>query len=118
MDHQQPQPPQEAAESARQVERTAALLGRLLSAAERSGGERSGAESALSAAEVGSALGMFEELRNRIDRLETQLVIEGRRRGMDWKAIAGHQGFNSSQAASQRYQRLVTRLEEIRQGVR
>lgn len=37
---------------------------------------------------------------------------------MDWRQIAGHQGLNSSQAASQRYQRLVTRLEEIRQGVR
>lgn len=43
------------------------------------------------------------------------MVIEARRRGMDWRQIAERQGLNSSQAASQR---LMTRLEVIRQGVR
>lgn len=68
--------------------------------------------------DVGAALGLFEDMREELDRLETQVVIEARRRGMDWRQIAVHQGLNSSQAASQRYQRLMTRLEEIRQGVR
>jgi hypothetical protein len=44
--------------------------------------------------------------------------IEARRLGMDWKTIADYQGLKSQQAASQRYQRLMTRLEEIRPGVR
>ncbi|MDX3315421.1 MULTISPECIES: hypothetical protein [Streptomyces] len=72
----------------------------------------------MSADEVAAGLSLFEVMRVALDRLETQVVIEARRRGMDWRQIAGHQGLNSSQAASQRYQRLVTRLEEIRQGVR
>lgn len=67
---------------------------------------------------VAAALGLFEGMRTALDRLEAQVVIEARRRGMDWREIAGHQGMKSSQAASQRYQRLVTRLEEIRQGIR
>lgn len=68
--------------------------------------------------EVGAALTLFDDMRNQLEKLETQVVIEARRRGMDWKRIAAHQGLKSSQAASQRYQRLMTRLEEIRQGVR
>ncbi|MER5204800.1 hypothetical protein [Streptomyces sp. NPDC002825] len=68
--------------------------------------------------DVAAALGLFEDLRTALDRLETQVVIEARRRGMEWREIARHQGMRSSQAASQRYQRLVTRLEEIRQGIR
>ncbi|MFD5623436.1 hypothetical protein [Streptomyces yangpuensis] len=67
---------------------------------------------------VAAALGLFEGMRTALDRLEAQVVIEARRRGMEWREIAGHQGMKSSQAASQRYQRLVTRLEEIRQGIR
>ncbi|AIJ11157.1 MULTISPECIES: hypothetical protein [Streptomyces] len=95
----------------------AALLGRLLAAA---AGQRqdSGQCPDVSADEVAAGLSLFEVMRVALDRLETQVVIEARRRGMDWRQIAGHQGLNSSQAASQRYQRLVTRLEEIRQGVR
>ncbi|MFE5709581.1 hypothetical protein ACFQ7J_01935 [Streptomyces sp. NPDC056501] len=57
-------------------------------------------------------------MRTALDWLETQVVIEARRRGMEWRQIASHQGMKSSQAASRRYQRLVTRLEEIRQGIR
>ncbi|MFF9100228.1 hypothetical protein ACF1AU_06605 [Streptomyces rubrogriseus] len=102
---------------AHQLEQDAALLGRLLAAAaehRQDGGQRPD----VSADEVAAGLSLFEEMRVALDRLETQVVIEARRRGMDWRQIAGHQGLNSSQAASQRYQRLVTRLEEIRQGVR
>ncbi|MDQ0988960.1 hypothetical protein [Streptomyces sp. V3I7] len=95
---------------AHQVARDAQLLGRLLAAAER--------EAELSAEDVGAALSLFEELRLQLDRLESRVVMEARRRGMDWRRIALHQGLNSSQAASQRHQRLTTRLEEIRQGVR
>ncbi|WP_369141823.1 hypothetical protein [Streptomyces sp. R44] len=68
--------------------------------------------------DVAAALGLFENMRTALDRLETQVVIEARRRGMEWREIARHQGMKSSQAASQRYQRLMTRLEEIRQGIR
>ncbi|WP_030847915.1 hypothetical protein [Streptomyces sp. NRRL F-4474] len=68
--------------------------------------------------DVAAALGVFEGMRTALDRLEAHVVIEARRRGMEWREIAGHQGMKSSQAASQRYQRLVTRLEEIRQGIR
>ncbi|MGW2051538.1 hypothetical protein ACWCPF_41320 [Streptomyces sp. NPDC001858] len=101
---------------ARCVEQDASLIGRLLAAA----GERGDDGPALGVVpdDVGAALGLFEGMREQLDRLETQVVIEARRRGMDWRQIAQHQGLNSSQAASQRYQRLMTRLEEIRQGVR
>ncbi|MFD9224927.1 hypothetical protein ACFWDI_34145 [Streptomyces sp. NPDC060064] len=103
--------------AARRLERDASLLGRLLSAA---AGDQTGGRQApdVLADDVGAALGLFEDMREQLDRLETQVVIEARRRGMDWRQIAQHQGLNSSQAASQRYQRVMTRLEEIRQGVR
>ncbi|MDV7222644.1 hypothetical protein [Streptomyces prunicolor] len=100
--------------AARRLEEDALLLGRLLASA--AGGRGSGGREP--ADDVAAALGLFEEMREQLDRLETQVVIEARRCGMDWRQIAGHQGLNSSQAASQRYQRLMTRLEEIRQGVR
>ncbi|MFF3447042.1 hypothetical protein ACFYXJ_07870 [Streptomyces sp. NPDC002667] len=102
--------------AARRIEQDASLVGRLLAAA----GEQNdhGQEPDVIPDDVGAALGLFEDMREQLDRLETQVVIEARRRGMDWRQIAAHQGLNSSQAASQRYQRLMTRLEEIRQGVR
>jgi hypothetical protein len=102
---------------AHRLEQDAALLGRLLTAAadhQHGGGQASDVASD----DVGAALSLFEDMRLSLDRLESQVVIEARRRGMDWRQIAQYQGLNSSQAASQRYQRLVTRLEEIRQGVR
>lgn len=102
---------------ARRLEQDAALLGRLLAAADRPQGGGGGAADP-GPDDVGAALSLFEDMRLHLDRLETQVVIEARRRGMDWRQIARCQGLNSSQAASQRYQRLVTRLEEIRQGVR
>ncbi|WP_433887479.1 hypothetical protein [Streptomyces sp. CA-111067] len=97
--------------------RDAALVGDLVTAAadhQRSGG----AAPDVAVEDVGAVLGLFEGMRTELDMLETQVVIEARRRGMDWRQIAACQGLRSSQAASQRYQRLVTRLEEIRQGVR
>ncbi|MGW1068104.1 hypothetical protein ACWD4F_26695 [Streptomyces aureus] len=93
------------------------LVARLLSVAaenRRDGGR----EPSVTAEDVGAALTLFEGMREQLDRLEAQAVLEARRHAMDWRRIAAHQGLNSSQAASQRYQRLITRLEEIRQGVR
>ncbi|MFE4450660.1 hypothetical protein [Streptomyces sp. NPDC056796] len=91
------------------------VAGLLAAAADR---DDAGREAAVTDGEVGAALGLFDTMREQLDRLETEVVFEARRRSMDWRQIAAHQGLNSSQAASQRYQRLVTRLEEIRQGVR
>jgi hypothetical protein len=102
---------------ARQLEQDAVVLGRLLAAAadhQQSDGQRPD----VAPGDIVAALALFEDMRLSLDRLETQVVIEARRRGLEWREIAGHQGLNSSQAASQRYQRLMTRLEEIRQGVR
>lgn len=101
---------------ARRLERDAALLGRLLTAAANH--QQNTQHPDVAADDVAAGLRLFEDMRVTLDRLETQVVIEARRRGMDWRQIAQHQGLNSSQAASQRYQRLMTRLEEIRQGVR
>ncbi|MER6678043.1 hypothetical protein [Streptomyces sp. NPDC000983] len=103
---------------ASRVEQDASLVGRLLAAAAVGGASGHDGPSGVVPDDVGAALGLFEALREELDRLETQVVIEARRCGMDWRQIAGYQGLNSSQAASQRYQRLMTRLEEIRQGVR
>ncbi|WP_129311355.1 hypothetical protein [Streptomyces sp. L2] len=97
--------------------RDAALLGRLLTATGHHRGEADDV-SHVTLDDIGAALSLFDGLRHQLDRLESQVVMEARRRGMDWRQIAGHQGLNSSQAASQRHQRLTTRLEEIRQGVR
>ncbi|MFJ3308877.1 hypothetical protein ACIPSA_38685 [Streptomyces sp. NPDC086549] len=98
--------------------RDAALLGRLLAAADRRGADGDEPAPEVTVDHIGAALSLFDELRHQLDRLESQVVMEARRRGMDWRQIARHQGLNSSQAASQRHQRLTTRLEEIRQGVR
>ncbi|MEU6032987.1 hypothetical protein ABZ825_39375 [Streptomyces tauricus] len=100
---------------ARCLEQDAALVGRLLTAA---AGQQGGGAVDITVDDVGAALHLFEDMRHQLDRLESQVVIEARRRSMDWRQIAERQGLNSSQAASQRYQRLMTRLEEIRQGVR
>ncbi|MFD7613058.1 hypothetical protein [Streptomyces sp. NPDC059828] len=97
------------------LQRDTALLARLLAGAARGGGA---GERSVSDDDVAAALALFEGMRTAVDRLETQVVIEARRRGMEWRQIALHQGLKSSQAASQRYQRLMTRLEEIRQGIR
>ncbi|MFE2267066.1 hypothetical protein [Streptomyces griseosporeus] len=104
------------------LRRDAALIGRLLAAAARDDAlapveDRSGAHTDTEA-DVAAGLGLLEEMRVALDQLEAQVVMEARRRGLDWRRIARHRGLNSSQAASQRYQRLVTRLEEMRQGVR
>ncbi|MFF1519729.1 hypothetical protein [Streptomyces sp. NPDC058305] len=108
--------PGDDATPARRLEQDASLVGRLMAAA----GEQNvqGRKPGPSPEDVGAALSLFDDMREQLDRLETHVVIEARRRGMDWRQIAALQGLNSSQAASQRYQRLMTRLEEIRQGVR
>ncbi|MEU2956880.1 hypothetical protein [Streptomyces xanthochromogenes] len=108
--------PGDGTTAACRVEQDVSLVGRLLAAAGDHGGR--GQQPGVVPDDVGAALGLFEDIRQELDRLETQVVIEARRCGMDWRQIAVHQGLNSSQAASQRYQRLMTRLEEIRQGVR
>ncbi|MFE7314287.1 hypothetical protein ACFU7T_14585 [Streptomyces sp. NPDC057555] len=101
---------------ARDLEQDAALLGRLLAVA--AGRRQDGSPHGEMTDDVAAGLRLFEQMRVALDQLETQVVVEARRCGMDWKQISQHQGFNSSQAASQRYQRLTTRLEEIRQGIR
>ncbi|MFJ2093802.1 hypothetical protein ACIOEW_31685 [Streptomyces sp. NPDC087901] len=103
--------------AAQELQRDVLLVAGLLTAAATDRGG-SGQEPAVTDNEVGAALGLFDTMREQLDRLETEVVFEARRRTMDWRQIAAQQGLNSSQAASQRYQRLVTRLEEIRQGVR
>ncbi|MEY9966590.1 hypothetical protein ABIA33_004655 [Streptacidiphilus sp. MAP12-16] len=102
---------------ARQLELDAALLGKVLLASANHQ-QSEGRIPDVTTDDLAAALELFEQIRNQVDQLETQVVIEARRRGMDWRQIAPHQGLGSSQAASQRYQRLMTRLEEIRQGVR
>ncbi|MGW0769334.1 hypothetical protein [Streptomyces sp. NPDC002676] len=102
---------------AHRVAEDAALLGRLLAATGRPRAD-AGNVPQITPDDIGAALSLFDGLRLQLDRLESQVVMEARRRGMDWRQIAQHQGLNSSQAASQRHQRLTTRLEEIRQGVR
>ncbi|MFE5824303.1 hypothetical protein ACFQ7B_21415 [Streptomyces erythrochromogenes] len=97
------------------LQRDVAFLDGLLAGAAGSGETE---QHSASERDVAAALGLFEDMRTALDRLEAQVVIEARRRGMEWREIARHQGMKSSQASSQRYQRLVTRLEEIRQGIR
>jgi hypothetical protein len=111
------EPPVNEVTAAQGLRRDVVLVARLLAAA-AAGRSPDGQGPVLSQDEVGAALSLFEGMREELDRLETEVVFEARRRQMDWRQIAAHQGLNSSQAASQRYQRLVTRLEEIRQGVR
>ncbi|MEV6109171.1 hypothetical protein AB0M28_31365 [Streptomyces sp. NPDC051940] len=92
----------------------AALVGGMLAAAEA----RQGPAGDEDEAAVAAALALLAALRLSLDRLEAGVVQQARRLKLDWRQIAAYQGMNSSQAASQRYARLVTRLEEIRQGVR
>ncbi|MET8630773.1 hypothetical protein ABZW30_45010 [Kitasatospora sp. NPDC004669] len=93
---------------------SAQVLGVVMEASSRPDGQGDG----VGDDELAAALAVFEELRFQLDRLECQVIIEARRRGLDWRQIAAEQGLKTPQAASQRYQRLMTRLEEIRQGVR
>ncbi|MFG3229936.1 hypothetical protein ACGF07_34825 [Kitasatospora sp. NPDC048194] len=99
---------------AKRLWESAQVLSKLMDASTRPNGENDG----VGDDELAAALAVFEELRFQLDHLECQVIIEARRRGLDWRQIADEQGLKTPQAASQRYQRLMTRLEEIRQGVR
>ncbi|MFE5207730.1 hypothetical protein [Streptomyces sp. NPDC056600] len=102
------------------LEEDSALIGRFLATVGTAADGADGADGSGRAAveDSGAALSLLESMRAALDEVEAQVVMEARRRGLDWRQIARHRGLNSSQAASQRHQRLVTRLEEIRQGVR
>ncbi|MER5478716.1 hypothetical protein ABT026_17360 [Streptomyces sp. NPDC002734] len=102
------------------LEEDSALIGRFLATVGTAADGAEGADGSGRAAveDSGAALSLLESMRAALDEVEAQVVMEARRRGLDWRQIARHRGLNSSQAASQRHQRLVTRLEEIRQGVR
>jgi hypothetical protein len=102
---------------ARLLEQDAALINKLMTTAtnpQRSDGQAPD----VTPEDMGAALSLFEDMRRQLDKLETGVIVESRLRGLNWKQVAQYQGLKSSQAASQRYQRLMTRLEEIRQGVR
>ncbi|MGF1430170.1 hypothetical protein [Kitasatospora sp. LaBMicrA B282] len=101
-------------EPAHRLWESSAVLSKLLGAGARAGQP----QAEISVDELGAALAVFEELRIRLDELECQVIMEARRRGLEWQQIRDEQGLRSPQAAAQRYQRLMTRLEEIRQGVR
>ncbi|MEV7027878.1 hypothetical protein [Kitasatospora sp. NPDC093558] len=90
-------------------------LSKVMDASTRS---QDGGEPAIATDDLTAALALFEDLRQQLDHLECQVIMEARRHGMDWGQIKDQQGLKTPQAASQRYQRLMTRLEEIRQGVR
>lgn len=74
--------------------------------------ERAVAAPAPAEEDIAAALTLVEDIRGQAERLEAQVVRLARRRGMPWPQIADAQGHRSPQAATQRYQRLVTRLAE------
>ncbi|MFE2106926.1 hypothetical protein ACFXAF_13785 [Kitasatospora sp. NPDC059463] len=93
----------------------AEVLSKVMDASTRSPG---GDEPAIATDDLAAALALFEDLRQQLDHLECQVIMEARRHGMDWNQIKDQQSLKTPQAAAQRYQRLMTRLEEIRQGMR
>lgn len=62
--------------------------------------------------DVAAALTLVEDLRDLLERLEAQVVQLAKARQMTWPQIAAAQDQRSPQAATQRHQRLVTRLVE------
>ena len=62
--------------------------------------------------EVAAALTLVEDLRDLLEHLEVQVVQLAKARQMTWPQIAAAQDQKSPQAATQRHQRLVTRLVE------
>ena len=71
-----------------------------------------GSRSAPAQEDVAAALSLVEEMRDLLERLEVQVVQLAKARRMTWPQIAAAQQHRSPQAATQRYQRLVTRLAE------
>ncbi|QKT13637.1 DNA-binding protein [Rhodococcus sp. W8901] len=60
-------------------------------------------------ADVTAALGLIPKARAEMDQLEALLLDIARQRGMTWQEIAFGLGLGSTQAARQRYDRLVKR---------
>jgi hypothetical protein len=54
-----------------------------------------------------AAMNLIVPVRRDLDRLESQLMMIGRRQGMSWRAIAEALGLMSPQAAAQRWERLT-----------
>ncbi|AVP70653.1 DNA-binding protein [Prescottella equi] len=60
-------------------------------------------------ADITAALGLFPKARAEMDQLEALFLGIARQRGMTWREIAFGLGLGSTQAARQRYERLVER---------
>ena len=92
------------------IEDNALLVERVVSA--QAGQRTDGSRSAAAQEDVAAALSLVEEMRDLLERLEVQVVQLAKARRMTWPQIAAAQQHRSPQAATQRYQRLVTRLAE------
>lgn len=62
-------------------------------------------------ADVVAALGLVPKARAEMDQLEALILRIARERGMTWQEIAFGLGLGSTQAARQRYERLVKRVD-------
>ncbi|AHD21307.1 DNA-binding protein [Rhodococcus pyridinivorans SB3094] len=62
-------------------------------------------------ADVIAALGLVPKARAEMDQLEALILRIARERGMTWQEIAFGLGLGSTQAARQRYERLVKRVD-------
>ncbi|TCN50103.1 hypothetical protein EV641_11384 [Rhodococcus sp. SMB37] len=60
-------------------------------------------------ADITAALGLIPKVRAEVDQLEALILGIARERGMTWQDIAFGLGLGSTQAARQRYERLVKR---------
>lgn len=63
-------------------------------------------------ADIIAALGLLPRARAEMDQLEALFLGVARQRGMTWQEIAFGLGLGSTQAARQRYERLVKRIED------
>ncbi|MCK0090721.1 DNA-binding protein [Rhodococcus sp. HNM0563] len=63
------------------------------------------------AADVTAALGLIPKARAEMDQLEALVLRIARERGMTWQDIAFGLGLGSTQAARQRYERLLKRTD-------
>ncbi|QCQ92951.1 DNA-binding protein [Rhodococcus sp. SGAir0479] len=61
-------------------------------------------------ADLTAALGLIPKARAEMDQLEALVLELARRNGMTWQEIAFGLGLGSTQAARQRYERLVKRI--------